>query len=346
MSTYQAPSTKHQAPVVLWLIVCAALVASMVLVGGYTRLSGSGMSITEWKPIHGVIPPMNEAEWQEELEKYRQIPQYQLINKGMSLDEFKAIFWPEYWHRILGRIIGIVFALPLAFFWATGRITRRQGFTYLGIFALGGLQGFMGWYMVASGLTENTHVSHLRLAAHLSIAFTIFGLLIWQINSLSRAKPRDLSQAAPDPSTRSRSLRINYTIWFILLALQIIYGAFMAGLHAGWMYNTWPTMNGAWFPSELSADILNSHTTVQFIHRKLAIILTLGFICWWFFNRAYVKTSGLNKLASIILAIIGVQFLLGVLTLIKVVPLELAMLHQITALILFGASVVMLRKLI
>lgn len=317
----------------------------MVLVGGYTRLSGSGLSITEWKPVHGAIPPLSEAEWQEEFAKYREIPQYRQINRGMSLEEFKTIFWPEFWHRILGRAIGMVFLLPLAFFWLTGAISHRFGWRLTGIFALGGLQGFMGWYMVSSGLTQNLYVDHLRLAAHFALALLIFALLIWQILDVSpRTKPRDLKDA-------STPVGMTFKLWFTLLCLQIIYGAFMAGLHAGLLYNTYPTMNGEWLPGGLWAlnpgwlNLFENHATVQFIHRWLAALVAISYVFWWYFARGHVKNQGLNKLAAAIALVIFLQFTLGVLTLINAVPLGIALKHQMTAVLLFGLSVVMLKKM-
>ncbi len=322
----------------IWLTLCAALVVGMVAVGGYTRLSGSGLSITEWKPIHGAIPPLSEAQWQEEFSKYQKIPQYTQINKGMSLDEFKTIFWPEFLHRLLGRLIGIVFLVPLVFFWVRGAISHRQGFKFLAIFSLGGLQGFMGWYMVASGLAENTYVSHFRLAAHLSLALLLLGLIVWEICGLSFPRRREsLREWTPAFA--------GVTIWFSALTVQIFYGALMAGLHAGLLYNTWPTMNGEIVPNALSSSIFTDHTTVQFTHRWLAIFVAASFGFWWFSARSYVKNTGLSKLATSIAAVIALQITLGVLTLVNAVPLGLGMMHQLTAVALFVLGIVLLRRI-
>lgn len=332
---------KHSRLVALWLIMCAALVASMVLVGGYTRLSGSGLSITEWKPIHGAIPPLSEAEWQEEFDAYKTIPQYEQVNKGMSLDEFKGIFWPEFWHRLLGRVIGVVFLLPLIFFTFTASVTKRFAARLLMIFALGGLQGFMGWYMVSSGLTENIYVSHFRLAAHLALAFAIFGLLVWAIADVLLAHK-------PGHGVGFRF----YGVWFALLCLQILYGALVAGLHAGLLYNSYPAMNGMWLPPELFdktplwLNLFENHTTVQFIHRKLAIFVVLGYFFWWYFNRKSVRECGLSATCIVVALVIGLQFLLGVLTLVNAVPLYLALKHQMTALLLFGVSVFLYHRIV
>jgi len=328
--------------VIYWLTLCALLVVGMVLVGGYTRLSGSGLSITEWKPIHGIIPPQSELEWQEEFDKYRQIPQYAAVNEGMTLDEFKQIFWPEYAHRALGRLIGVIFLLPLVFFAATGAVSRRFGLRLLAIFSLGGIQGFMGWYMVSSGLVENIYVNHMRLAAHLLLALALLGLLIWAI--LDVVDKKEISTAHCPPST-------TYRLWFALLCLQILYGALTAGLHAGLLYNTYPTMNGALVPEGLWAlspgyiNLFENHTTVQFIHRMLAIIVVFFFGFWWIAARRYVKNRGLTKLAATIAAVIALQFTLGVLTLLHAVPLGLGLMHQMVAVLLFSVSVVMLHRL-
>ncbi|MCE2926537.1 MAG: COX15/CtaA family protein [Rickettsiales bacterium] len=329
---------RNHVSVQIWLIACLFLVAAMVLVGGYTRLSGSGLSITEWAPIHGVIPPMNSEEWQEEFDAYRASPQYQKINKGMSLDEFKTIYWPEYWHRILGRAIGMVFLFPLIYFALNGTLGKRFGWRLFGIFALGGLQGLFGWLMVKSGLQDDPYVSHLKLALHLSTAFLLFSLLLWALLDLiSSQKPAisiKLATSNWQPAT--------YKIWFALLWAQIILGAFVAGQHGGLVYNTWPTMNGDWLPP----DLINPHavwheniTLVQFLHRKLAILLCVGYGLWWFFARSYVKNNALGKASAAVALIMLVQFALGVFTLIYHVPLNLALAHQMTALALLGVSV-------
>ncbi len=309
----------------------------MVFVGGYTRLSGSGLSITEWKPIHGVIPPLSMAEWEEEFTAYRASPQYLKINKGMSLDEFKTIFWPEFWHRILGRIIGAVFIVPLLFFAIRRSISKRFGLRLTGIFALGGLQGFIGWFMVASGLIDNPHVSHLRLALHLSLAFLIFALILWALLDIHNKSPKA-------PHTTKHSL---YKGWFVLLCTQIIIGAFVAGQHAGLIYNTWPTMNGQWLPSELwSGETWHENLAlIQFIHRKIAIFLAVSFIFWWFLYSAYVKNNHLGKAVLGIGFTLFLQFALGVATLLWQVPLWLALAHQMTALLLFAFAVNLLHKL-
>jgi cytochrome c oxidase assembly protein subunit 15 len=335
----------HRNAIITWLCLCAFLLAVMVLVGGYTRLSGSGLSITQWKPIHGVVPPLGESQWQEEFDAYRASPQYRKINKGMSLGEFKTIFWPEYWHRVLGRLIGLAFALPLLYFAARRALNKPLAWRLAGIFALGGLQGFMGWYMVRSGLVSDPYVSHIRLAMHLSLAFAIIGLMVWTILDVVVSRK---SLVMSKIKLTTNDLRLTtYLFWFTLLCLQIALGALVAGSHAGLIYNTWPAMNGQWLPADLPGGGPWWHNLVllQFMHRKLAVAVAAGFIIWWYFCRAYVKHAHLGKVCFGVASIIVIQFALGVLTLVHVVPLPLALAHQATGLGLFTMAVLLLHAL-
>jgi cytochrome c oxidase assembly protein subunit 15 len=321
--------------VIVWLSVCLLLIACMVMLGGYTRLSGSGLSITEWKPIHGSIPPLNESEWQEEFEKYRQIPQYQQINKGMSLDEFKSIYWPEFWHRNLGRLIGIVFALPLAWFYFRRHISKPFAVRLFAIFALGGLQGFMGWIMVASGLKDLVFVSHLKLAMHLGLAFIIFGAILWALWNV-------ITNHTPYGNIKKETATKYFAIFLALLFTQIIFGAFMAGLHAGLIYNSFPLMNNALIPPE-TFDFQGIWTEnialIQFIHRWLAKFLCLYLILWWWIFKDCASYRLAKRWFFALICVLFVQFILGVLTLVKVTPLHLALMHQIVGLVLFGVAV-------
>lgn len=328
----------------VWLALCLALVVAMVALGGYTRLSGSGLSITEWKPVHGVIPPLSDAEWQEEFDAYRASPQYSQINAGMKLEEFKEIFWPEYFHRLLGRALGFVFLLPLAFFWMRGVITRGFAFRLGLIFALGGAQGGVGWLMVASGLQEGPYVSHIRLAAHLALAFLIFALILWAWldvrESEAEARPVDSGFARP-------------SLLFILalLSVQIVYGAFMAGMYAGLIYNTFPTMNGAWIPPDILAqsplheNFYGNIATVQFIHRWLAASLVALYLLWAAVYGRVAARLGLRPALALTLASVGAQFTLGVFTLLHMIPLHLALSHQLLALGLFAFTLRLLHGL-
>jgi cytochrome c oxidase assembly protein subunit 15 len=325
-----------------WLLACALLVVMMVLVGGYTRLSGSGLSITTWRPIHGTLPPLNQTEWQEEFDAYRASPQYQKINKGMSMEEFRAIFWPEYLHRLLGRVVGLAFFIPYLFFLMRKSLSRPFAWRLAGIFALGGLQGLMGWLMVKSGLVDMPRVSHIRLAAHLGLALTILSFILWAW--------LDITQPKRSSTTNNTAPRW-YKIWFSFMCLQIVLGAFMAGLHAGLIYNTYPTMNGQWIPdglfsmSPIYINFFENITMVQFMHRKLALVVAFGFLFWWFCHRAYVRHLMLVKACAAVALTIAVQFALGVFTLLHQSPLALALTHQMVAVVLLMLAVVLLHGL-
>jgi cytochrome c oxidase assembly protein subunit 15 len=335
--------------IVLWLGFCLLLVAAMVLVGGYTRLSGSGLSITEWKPIHGVLPPLNDVQWAEEFDAYRASPQYIKINSGMNIEQFKTIFWPEFFHRLLGRAVGIVFFVPLIIFAMRRSISKYFGWRMVAIFALGGLQGIIGWLMVKSGLVDTPRVSHLRLALHLAMAFALFGLILWAILNISSFPRRRESQLSASKNLDKIPAFAGMTIifWFILLGCQIIMGAFVAGLHGGLIFNTWPDMNGQFLPQELWAPgpWYENIALIQFIHRTLAVILAAGFILWWYCIRNYVKNKHLGKVCAAVAVVLGLQFALGVMTLLHQAPLHLAWAHQMTALLLFASSVTLLYKI-
>ncbi len=328
-----------------WLVAVAALVFCMIVVGGATRLTGSGLSITEWQPIMGAIPPLSESDWQTAFAKYKQIPQYERVNKGMSLDEFKGIFFWEWFHRLLGRVIGVVFALPLAWFWWKGRLPADSRAPLLGIFGLGALQGGIGWYMVASGLVDRVSVSQYRLALHLTIAFLILGALVWMWLRLSAV-------SAPRQDARLESVRAGHsrrtavaTAWVLLalLTLQLVAGALVAGMKAGLAYNTWPLMDGAWVPSGLLImkpwwlNAFENAATVQFNHRILAYLIT-GLAIWqaW---RLLPLGGAASVSAQALLAVILLQVVLGISTLLAHVPLSLGLMHQGGAAIVFAVAV-------
>lgn len=317
-------------PIRYWLVAVAALVVAMIVVGGATRLTDSGLSITEWQPLLGAIPPLTEAHWLEAFEKYRQIPEYHEINKGMSLEAFKFIYWWEWSHRFLGRFIGLAFALPLAFFWLRGRIPAGWGWKLSGVLALGGLQGVIGWYMVKSGLVDRVDVSHYRLALHLGTAFVILGLLVWL--ALETYPPRDAIRLG----TVSRwQVRIAVVVCALVL-LQVLLGALVAGLKAGLTYNTWPLMDGRLIPNGLFtlqpwyANFFENVTTVQFDHRVLAyVLLVLALahaIAIW-----RVDDGALPISASLLLGALVAQAALGIWTLLSArgeIPIGLGLAHQ------------------
>ncbi len=340
---------RRDRPLILgWLLTCLALIALMVLIGGYTRLSGSGLSITQWKPIHGTLPPMNADQWNEEFTAYQQSPQYIKVNSGMTLDDFKTIFWPEFIHRLLGRAIGMVFFLPLIIFAARKSISRRFGWRLAFIFALGGMQGLIGWLMVKSGLQDDPHVSPIRLALHLSAAFALFALILWAVLDIKdELSPRRMTGSASPRTTtdpvmrRGDSLRKYYPAWFALLCLQIIMGAFMAGIHGGLIYNTWPLMDGQFIPDGLLATHpwYANIPLIQLIHRTLAIALAATYLLAWFPARKILPKSATALVHTLLL-----QFALGVTTLLYQAPLPLALAHQMAGLLLFCLSIIVLHR--
>jgi len=328
-----------------WLLTCAAMVFAMAIIGAITRLTESGLSITEWKPITGAIPPLTEAQWLIEFEKYRQIPEYQLINKGMSLDEFKFIFFWEWFHRLWGRLIGIVFFVPFVWFWATGRLAKPLVPKLLGLFLLGGLQGFIGWFMVQSGLVDRVDVSHYRLALHLSVAFILYGLLIRVALSILDPTPR--GHLAADATGLRR-----HAGWALaLVAVTVVWGAFVAGIDAGFAYNTWPLMNGSFAPPEMWnltpawVNFVENTAAVQFAHRWLAILTAA--VVWalaWRMLRGGLDGRG-RTLAVAAAVAVTVQVLLGIATLLKSVPIALGAAHQGGAMVVIAVLVWTLHEL-
>lgn len=313
----------------LWLVVCLSFVLIMVCLGGYTRLSGSGLSVTEWKPITGTIPPLNNQQWEMEFAKYKNSPEFKKINFHFSLDEFKKIYLVEYLHRLLGRIIGLIFLIPFIYFIWHKKLQPKQIQLLSTAFALGALQGFCGWYMVRSGLIDNPQVSHYRLALHLGLALLIFTIFFWSLLSLSN-RPKLIKV----PSV----ITFHTVILIVLLVAQIIFGAFVAGLKGGYIYNTFPLMNGNLIPDELyfhGLDLSNP-AIVQFLHRLLALIILIlaSRITYLLITR---KIDQLLVARSLLLTLsCSIQILLGIFTLVKIVPLEAALLHQIFAFVVFA----------
>ncbi len=328
---------RNRAMVRWWLYLICLLVLAMVVVGGATRLTESGLSITEWKPIHGVIPPLNHAEWQEEFEKYQQIPEYKLINKGMSLEEFKFIFWWEWSHRLLGRLIGVVFFVPMVVFWARGQIEPwLKPRLVFGLF-LGGLQGAIGWWMVASGLVDRTDVSQYRLAIHLTIACFIFAYLFMIAR---RLKPRE-GAAADEQAALSGTGRAVLTLVF----LQIFLGGLVAGLNAGLTFNTWPLMDGQIVPHGLFAmtpawlNFFENVMTVQFQHRMTAYVLIAAVIYLLVKTRRVSTSNRVRRPAYHLTGFVVLQAVFGILTLLYQVPLDIALTHQAFAVIVLAGAV-------
>jgi cytochrome c oxidase assembly protein subunit 15 len=307
-----------------WLILIALLILAMVMVGGITRLTESGLSITRWDPISGAIPPLTEADWQAQFDAYRATPQYAQVNSGMSLADFKTIFFWEYVHRLLGRLIGLAFALPLLWFWWRRAIPQGYGWKLVGILCLGGLQGVIGWWMVVSGLVDRTEVSHVRLAVHLLTALAIYSACIWVALDLRLA--------------RARLPLIG--IWALCaLALQLMFGAYVAGLRAGYAFNTWPMMGDEWFPAAapmmepFTRNLVDNPIVVQFIHRWLAFVV--AFFAIWLAMKAWLR--GLRLEATALVGAVCVQIVLGILTLLSGVKIDIAVAHQGMAVLLLAA---------
>ena len=323
-------------PVRVWLFVVAAMVFAMVVVGGATRLTGSGLSITEWAPIMGAIPPLSDADWAAAFARYREIPQYRLENAGMTLGEFKAIFWWEWSHRFLGRSVGVVYALPLVWFFATGRIRRERLPRFLLLLVLGGMQGFVGWWMVASGLVDRVTVAPYRLAVHLTLASGIFVALLWTALTCGNSA-----------LTRRRSpvLRIGAGAILGWTVFQIFLGALVAGNHAGLVYNTWPSMNGHFAPPDLMTwepwwrNFFENHAMVQFLHRMGAYVLFALAIGQFAVVVVTARTATARISAFVLVFAVAFQLLVGIATLLMLVPLSLALTHQAVAMVVLTAAV-------
>ncbi|MFN3559245.1 MAG: COX15/CtaA family protein [Brevundimonas sp.] len=309
--------------VAVWLWLTAGLVFAMVVVGGVTRLTGSGLSITEWKPIMGVLPPMNHADWMDAFEKYRAIPQYQQVNAGMSLSEFQGIFFWEWFHRLLGRLIGLVFALPFFVFLALRMMPRRLIVRCVVLLALGGLQGLIGWWMVTSGLSERVDVAPERLATHLGLALIIFMGLIW--TGLEAWNGEEHSRS-PEGWSRGAALLLG-AVFF-----QCLLGGLVAGAKAGFVYTDWPLMSGGVLPpvewSKGALAFLHDQALVQFNHRIWAYGLLIGGTVYAVQAWRWRLAEGLGTSAFVVAAVLWLQAVLGVITLIHAVPLWLGALHQ------------------
>lgn len=335
--------------IIIWLYCGCALVLLMVVVGGITRLTGSGLSITEWKVITGTLPPMNEAQWNAEFDKYRLSPQFIKVNPHFGLYDFKKIYWWEYIHRLIARLMSVVFFVPLIWFLFKKKIKVDLLPKLLIIILLGAWQGFLGWYMVRSGLINKPHVSHLRLALHLVNALITFAYIFWVALDLQYYKDTLTSK-------RPKSNAIQVTLGIILLTLlQITYGAFVAGLKAGFVYNTWPLMDGQIIPHAVIKgfnydgifSFVNNLATVQFIHRTLALILLACVIIFWY-NRHSENYSlkAEQKQALIFCMLLALlQVLMGISTLIFHTPILLAIMHQIIAFIFFGSLIFLWHRL-
>jgi len=331
--------SRSTTPVGWWLIVVCAFVFAMVVLGGVTRLTDSGLSIVDWRPLMGVLPPLNEAAWAEVFERYRAFPEYQKINAGMTLGEFKSIYWFEYAHRLLGRVIGIVFLVPFLFFLLTGRISGPMMPRMVALFVLGGLQGLLGWFMVQSGLVDRPDVSQYRLTAHLGLAVLIYGYMLWI--ALALLHP---STGAAKNATARAGLRLLVPWVFIV----ILSGGFVAGTDAGLTYNTFPLMDGRWVPLGLfdhTPAVINffeNTITIQFTHRLFGIATVTAVLLFWLVHQWIPVDERVSWWINALAFVAIGQVLLGIATLIFVVPLPLAAAHQAGGMILFSTAILAL----
>jgi cytochrome c oxidase assembly protein subunit 15 len=335
MTTTLQPRPEHQRAIARWLMVCLGLIVLMVFVGGVTRLTESGLSIVEWKLLSGSLPPLSEDAWVREFEEYQQTPQYQQVNAHFSLDDFKGIYWLEYLHRLLGRVIGLAVLLPFLYFTARRQLPARLWWRCLLIGGLVAAQGTVGWLMVASGLVDQPRVAPVKLAAHLLLALTVFCLILW-----TRWQVLGHSAFKTSPGLRRAMILV-----LVLAIIQIFFGALVAGLRAGWSYNTWPLMDGVMIPEGLHrltpwwVNHLESILTVQFQHRMMAFLVL--FSTFWLAWQC-AKNSVLKPLAIRLSLAMALQFALGVATLLSGVYLWLASAHQLVALLILSLLLRML----
>ena len=326
-------------PVALWLFALCAMIFAMVVLGGVTRLTHSGLSMVEWRPILGWLPPLGEAEWQDAFAKYKQFPEFKKLNPDMDLTGFKSIFWLEYLHRLWGRLIGFAFLLPFLYFLARGRITRAMAPWLVGAFILGGLQGVLGWVMVQSGLVDRPDVSQYRLAAHLAAAFAIYGYLLWFALGLWGARRE------PTAMLKGGALAA-----VALVSVTVVSGAFVAGLDAGLVHNSFPLMGGGFVPDDLLTlkplllNFFENRAAVQFDHRVLAYATIAAVVLLWLAARRRGVPGPVRAGVSVLFLAVSLQAALGIVTLVLFVPVPVAAAHQAGALILFTAALWLLHR--
>jgi heme a synthase len=342
MTAAAAPRSSRVRAVRIWLTLVATLIAVMVLVGGATRLTESGLSIVEWKPITGTLPPLTDAQWHAAFDGYKQIPQYRELNAGMTLGEFKTIFWWEWSHRLLGRVIGIAYLLPFLWFLWRGAIGPEWKRALWGIFALGALQGAVGWWMVASGLSQRTEVSQVRLAIHLTLALIIYASIVWTLRRLSD-RPPVLAAAR---------LRITAIALLAMTLIQLFLGALVAGLRAGRVFNTWPTIDGGlipaaerlWFETPWWKNLYENHLTVQFDHRMMAYALW-ALAALHMIDALRTRAGAAARGAVLLFLALTAQAALGIFTVLYAVPIDLALAHQAMALVVLTLAVLQAERL-
>ncbi|MCL6294743.1 COX15/CtaA family protein [Jejuia spongiicola] len=332
---------KDNKKVIYWLLTGCFLIFIMVIVGGITRLTDSGLSISNYKLITGTIPPLNETEWQEAFELYQQYPEYQKLHSHFTINDFKSIYFWEWLHRVIGRVIGMIFIIPFIYFLITKQLTKKTIKKCLVLLILGGFQGFLGWYMVKSGLVDMPDVSHYRLAAHLTTAFLTFAATLWVALDLFY------------PSKKSVNIKFRnlIVVSYIILVIQIIYGAFVAGLKAGLLHNHWPLMNeGKFIHHTVYAldpfykNLIENPSAIQFVHRTLAYLVVVSILILWYESRKLSLSNLQKKGINTLLILVGFQFLLGIFTILYAVPLWLGIAHQIGAFFLLSAMTFTLHR--
>ena len=330
-------SDQNHKPIAIWLLCICALIFAMILLGGVTRLTESGLSMVEWKPVVGWIPPMNETEWQDQFQKYQQSPEYQKKNIGMSLDQFKSIFYFEFSHRVLGRLIGLAFLIPFLYFLIKRKIPRALTPQMIIMFILGGLQGVLGWYMVKSGLVNDPRVSQYRLTAHLISAITIYSYILWV--ALGLLKPSSSRQTVTIHPVNKFSIFVT-----ALIVLQIMSGGFVAGTDAGLAYNTFPLMGDKFIPDGMMTiqpaimNLFENIVTIQFNHRMIAYLLIIIIPIFWLKMQRSDASAKTKQLSHLLLAMLAIQVALGVSTLLMHVPVSIASIHQGGGLVLLTLS--------
>jgi cytochrome c oxidase assembly protein subunit 15 len=327
--------TRNNRQIAIWLLTVCALIFCMVVLGGVTRLTRSGLSMVEWDPIMGVIPPLNETEWQASFDKYKQYPEYRHYNQDMSLGEFKGIFYFEYGHRVLGRLIGMAFLLGFLYFLFTRKLRRDMIPALMIMFVLGGMQGLLGWFMVKSGLVDRPHVSQYRLTAHLSAAIAIYSYIFWYAMGLLKQE-QSMFRLQPTTSLRNYGRYIT-----ILVFVMILSGGFVAGTRAGFTFNTFPTMNGYWLPPGIMdmkpwyMNFFENITTIQFTHRVMALVVFISIMIYWLRSLGQNMHDTTRFGFHLLLVMLLIQVGLGISTLLLAVPVLLAAAHQAGALLLF-----------
>lgn len=333
-------SEQDNKKIIQWLLTVCGLIVLMVVVGGYVRLTRSGLSIVEWNPISGIVPPIGEAAWEAEFAKYQQTPEGRLINPNMTLEGYKKIFYVEYIHRLLGRFAGLAVVVPLFYYLYKGIIPWRKSPIYLTIAALFGFQGFLGWYMVSSGLVDNPAVSHFRLTAHLLLALFLLALTMWRALGHIRGFPK-INRAG-----RGSLPFVLSAVVLVVLVIQITYGGFVAGLKAGWISNTFPLMGGSLIPQSLFSqfdlwwqNLISSAVGVHFVHRWFAFVVLAAAVALYLITRRRAYAANIQKAVLLFLVLVGLQIVLGISTIWLSVPLFLALSHQVVGLLLFMVAV-------